>query len=204
VVPGLRTIINDNHLQVTQQLKLFLKEQGMEKVKNFNIQDLLALKTITATLSKMDELLEQFKLEFDENFGGYSKDASRSTQLKNECYINFVTLKFDNQEYWLNIGFFWWWSDDKEVPVIGLSVEFPHKKFERSDFINILKEELVNKNQWEFDGTHLQYHYISKYKPITDFITSEDDHLPAMRKFIQENLKTIYHLKKEQPNLFHK
>lgn len=204
MVPGLRTIINDNHLQVTQQLKLFLKEQGMEKVKNFNIQDLLALKTITATLSKMDELLEQFKLEFDENFGGYSKDASRSTQLKNECYINFVTLKFDNQEYWLNIGFFWWWSDDKEVPVIGLSVEFPHKKFERSDFINILKEELVNKNQWEFDGTHLQYHYISKYKPITDFITSEDDHLPAMRKFIQENLKTIYHLKKEQPNLFHK
>lgn len=50
-------IISERHLQITNELKKFLKEQGMEKIKNFTIQDLLAMKIIPETITKMDELL---------------------------------------------------------------------------------------------------------------------------------------------------
>src|SRR5665647_330392 len=106
---------------VTLQLKAFLKEQNMEKVKNFTIQDLLAMKTISETITKMDELLEQFKPDFEKKFGGYSNQASRSTRLPNNCYINYVTLNYQKTEYWLLIGFDWDYDD--EIPYLALTLE---------------------------------------------------------------------------------
>ena len=70
-------LIDDTHSQITNQLKTFLKDQGMEKIKNFTIQDLLAMKTIPETMTKMDELLEQFKPEL-------SSIKSNSTSLFND------------------------------------------------------------------------------------------------------------------------
>ena len=134
-------LINKTHNGLTQQLKSFLKEQNMEKVKNFTIQDLLAMKTIPETITKMDELLEQFKPAFQKIFGGYSKESSRSTRLPSGCYINYVTLKYQNIEYSLLIGFDW--NYEEEIPYLGLMIEIPKKKFEGSDLIEILNIELV-------------------------------------------------------------
>ena len=186
---------------VTLQLKAFLKEQNMEKVKNFTIQDLLAMKTISETITKMDELLEQFKPDFEKKFGGYSNQASRSTRLPNNCYINYVTLNYQKTEYWLLIGFDWDYDD--EIPYLALTLEIPKKKFEGSDLIKILEYELVNKKKWDIIDYDTIVHY-SALKPVTDFISQEEDNIPTMKKYIQENLKTLYQLQAKYPKLLRK
>lgn len=195
-------LIDETHSQITNQLKLFLKDQDMEKIKNFTIQDLLAMKTIPETMTKMDELLEQFKAECDKQFGGFSKDSSRSTRLPNSLYINFVQLNFNKSAYHLLLGFFWWWGDI-EVPVIGLSLELSIKKFENSELVEILDKELVDKHNWEFEDDGKFYFY-SSFKPLTDFITAEEDNIPAMKKFLQGQLNILYQIRKDFPKVFKK
>lgn len=195
-------LIDDTHSQITNQLKTFLKDQGMEKIKNFTIQDLLAMKTIPETMTKMDELLEQFKPECDKQFGGFSKDSSRSTRLPNSIYINYVQLNFDKLVYHLLLGFFWW-SDELEVPVIGVSLEISVKRFENSELVRILDKELLDKYDWEFEDDGRFYFY-SSFKPLTDFITADEDNIPAMKKFLQSQLNILYDIRKTYPKLFKK
>ena len=195
-------IIDDSHSEITNQFKTFLKEQGMEKIKNFTIQDLLAMKTISQALTKMDEVLEQFKSEFVTQFGGYSKDSTRTTRLPGNLYINYVNLEFERLEYYLLIGFFWWFPD-MEVPVIGISVEIPIRRFENSDLPQILDRELVDTLDWEFEDDGERYYYHT-YKPLTDFMISEEDHIPLMKKFLQGELNSLYALRNTYPQLFRK
>ena len=194
-------LINDSHSEITKQLKSFLKEQDMEKVKNFTIQDLLAMKIIPETLSKMDELLEQFKEEFKKGFGGYSDASSRSTRLQYECYINYVELNYQKVKYWLLIGFFW--DYEEEIPFVGLSIEIPTKKSEESDLKTLFDKELKSKKEWEFEDGDANIYYSAK-KPISEFITQEDDNIPAMKKFIEGHLKTLYELRQKYPKLLKK
>jgi len=195
-------IIKEYNKEITKQLKLFLKEQHMEKIKNFNLQDLLAMKTIPETITKMDELLEHFKPEFGKEFGGFSKDSSRSTRLPNNLYINYVSLFYDKAEYFILIGFFWWW-DELEIPYLGISIEIPKRKFENSEFLRILDKELIEKKGWEFADWDTEVYY-SAFKPLSDFITAKDDNFPAMKKYLYEQLKTLYELRKKYPKLFTK
>ncbi|MBX7204888.1 MAG: PD-(D/E)XK nuclease family protein [Bacteroidia bacterium] len=196
-------IIDDSHNEITRQLKIFLKEQGMEKIKNFNIQDMLAMKTIPETITKMDEVLEQFKPQFEKHFGGFSKDSSRSTRLPSSCYINYVTLNFGKIRYWLLVGFFWWWNEDIEIPHVGLSLEIPKKDYNGSELETILDKELVEKKQWELDEFETIYYY-SALKPLTEFITQEEDNIPSIKKYIDTNLRTLLDLQAKYPRLLKK
>ncbi|MCG9910447.1 MAG: PD-(D/E)XK nuclease family protein [Flavobacteriales bacterium] len=195
-------LIENSHNEITQQLKIFLKEQGMEKIKNFNIQDMLAMKTIPETITKMDEVLEHFKPQFEKNFGGFSKDSSRSTRLPGRCYINYVTLNWGKFKYWLLIGFFWW-DDEIEIPNVGLSVEIPKKEFNESQLETILDKELLGKKGWELHEYDTIYYY-SALKPLTEFITKQDDNIPSINKFIDSNLKILLELQSKFPQLFKK
>jgi hypothetical protein len=173
----------------------------MEKIKNFTVQDLLAMKTIPTTISKMDELLEQFKPVFEKNFGGFSKDASRSTRLINSSYINYVTLNFQKKPYWLLVGFFWY--DDIEIPYIGLSIEIPQKTLDNVGFTNILDKELIDKRDWEYEDFG-GIHYYNSIRPITEFITHQDDNIPNMKKYVESNLKNLLAIREKYPNFFKK
>ena len=200
-------IIGDQHLDITREFKKFLKENNMEKVKNFNLHDLIAMKSITESMTKMDELLEQFKPEFAKQFGGYSKDSSRSTGLSEGIYTNYSTLNYDKKEYWISIGFFWWQWDPKtdlpDVPEVGISIEIPFKKFEHSELIKILNKELLNTTDWKYVLDTSNYYYYSTI-PLTDFITMRDDNIPAIKKVLQERLNYLYELREKYPQLLKK
>ena len=195
-------LINKDNSQVTIQLKEFLKEQGMEKVKNFSIQDLMAMKTIPETMTKMDELLEQFKIEFEKKFGGFSKDSSRSTRLVENEYTNYVVLSYEKKKYILSVGFFWW-RKENEVPMVGLSINIPKKRFENSELLKILQKELIIKHRWEFEEDKSYFNY-SSFKPLTDFLTAAEDNIPAMKKFMMKQLETLYQLKASNTKLLRK
>jgi hypothetical protein len=194
--------INDTHGQIANQLKLFLKEQDMEKAKNFTLQDMLSMKTISETITKMDELLEQIKPMVIKTFGGFSRDSSRSTRLRDSCYINYVDFKFQNLSYSLLIGFTWWWGEEIELPYVGLSIEIPSKGFDGSELQEIFDKELYKKRQWEFDDYGLLYY--SAVKPLTEFIADQDDNIPAIKKYVESNLRTLFELKQRYPKLFKK
>lgn len=114
----------------------------------------------------------------------------------------YVQLNFDKSVYHLLLGFFWWWGE-VEVPVIGVSLEIPIKKFENSELVKILDKELLDKYDWEFEDDGRFYFY-SSFKPLTDFITAEDDNIPSMKKFLQSQLNTLYDIRKTYPKLFKK
>lgn len=100
------------------------------------------------------------------------------------------------------IGFFWWWSE-QEIPDIGISLEIPIKKFEHSELITILDKELVENNEWDFQEDGKNYYY-SASKPLTEFITNEDDNISAMKKFLQEKLNILYQVRTKYPELLKK
>ncbi len=193
-------IIDHSHSSITQQLKNFLKDQKMEKIQNFTIEDLLAMKIIPETITKMDELLESIKSEFTKLFGSISKDSSRSTRLPNSLYINYVVLKFNKLEYWVLIGFFWWW-EGHDVPYVGISIEIPKRKFDGSELVKLLNNELIKKRNWELDDgeTHIYYNAL---KPLSDFITGIDDNIPSMKKYLQQQLLALYQIKEKYPKVF--
>nr|WP_170857105.1 PD-(D/E)XK nuclease family protein [Algoriphagus locisalis] len=194
-------IITNTNSEITIELKKFLIEQGMEKSKNFTIKDLLAMQTIPETMTKMDELLELFKTEFMTEFGGYSKNSSRSSQFYYNSYLNYVALKFLSKVYKLQIGFFWWW-EDHELPYVGVSIELPLRSFKNSEFLRLLEEKLVKKHNWEFEENE-NFYNISSFLPITDFL-HEDDNNFEMHKFLQDQLQILYDLRFKDKRLFTK
>lgn len=69
----INSIINEKHTQITQQLKLFLNENEMDKVQNFLLTDLTALNTISITISKLDSIMEEIEQIFIEKFGHFTE-----------------------------------------------------------------------------------------------------------------------------------
>ncbi len=185
-------LININHNDITRQLKSFLKEQKMEAAKNFTIQDLLALKTIPGTIAKMEEILEPFRRRLIKEFGPLKKQETLAGK-----YNGYSTFSYDKKQFYLVVGF--WWDDDSEIPRFGLFFDLPKKKFENTILMDIFTKEFGNKKGWEIDD-----YTISFGKPITDFITQDEDNVPAMKRFIEVNLNTILDLRKKYPKLFRK
>ncbi len=185
-------LINSHHGVFTNQLKLFLEENKMNKENNFTIQDLLALKTIAETISKMDELLEQIKPIFTDNFGNFRRE-----QTLQGLYDGYSTFYFDKKEYYLISGF--WWDDESEIPMFGLWIRFPRKKFEATEIISILNKEF-SKSDWVIEENDSFHYYIQQ--PLTAFISDESDSISLMKKFIEENIIKILNLKKKNSLLF--
>lgn len=186
-------IINENNDSITKQLKIFLQEQDMDNVKNFSIQDILTMKTIPETLSKMDELLEQFKPIFEKHFGSFA----RENDPRKYYYDRYATFKYKSNPYYLAVGF--WWSET-EIPQFGLWFNIPKKKFENTDLITILTKELVDNNEWLLDDEELAT-YLMLMRPISAFMDKNEDCIPAMKKYVEQNLIPIFDIKDKYPLL---
>lgn len=182
-------IIDEENTQISKEFKSFLKENNMENVKNFSLQDLNAMKSISVAISKMDEVLEQVKPEFAKVFGAFSKDSSRSSRLWDNYYANFVTLKHKGVFYNIHVGFFW---DDPEteIPHVGISIGLPSKL---NNSILSSKLDTLERKKWviyEYD-IYPDFFYYTATKPLTEFIDKETDNVLAIKKFILEKLKDL-------------
>lgn len=182
-------LINENHNDITQQLKSFLKENNMEAVKNFTIEDLVALKTIPATISKMENILEELKPRFTKEFGNYSREKKLDW-----VYQGYSTLTYEKKEYYISATF--WWEDDDTIPQFGLYLVFPIKSFENTPIIELLNKEFKNKKGWTIDDSDGSFCYAIE-KPITDFITQDEDNLISMKNFVELNINTLTDLRKK-------
>lgn len=80
--------IDESNTQLSQELKSYLKDENMEESKNFTYSDVTALKTITGTIRKMNEVLDNITEYYDRKIGSLVKGSSpRSTGMKDEFYV---------------------------------------------------------------------------------------------------------------------
>lgn len=179
-------IINENNLQITQQLKLYLKDQNMADTNNFNYYDLSALKSIAGTIEKMDEILNGIKPMFYSYIGNFSKDSSRSTRLKESRYVNYYDLNYKGEYiYSIEAGFYWWNHD----VTVGLRIYIPNKtkdKFSKQ-IIEFVNENLVNWNEEVWDGAH-NYWY---EKSLAEFIPDNKDQIPEIISYLHNGIEEL-------------
>ena len=195
------SLITENNHQITNELKKYLKENGMEDPKNFSIEDLLAIKTISATLSKMNEVLFFFREEIRRNFGEPTQPSSWSSELIKNRYLLYKNLWFSGTEYTLSVGF--WWSEDKMPnPQFGLIISIPKKEIWTAQILDIFEKELdFEKSLWERkEKTKVKLCYLLPMSSILDL--KSNDHFSKIKEEINKGLNDIYSIKAKYPHVY--
>lgn len=188
-------LLNASKSFIATQLQKYLTEQGMSQDKNFSSYDLVALQTITSSISKMDEVLDGVQAYFTERFGKFSKDSSRSTRLKDGKYINYRDFFLPNHELGIQLGFGWHWEDGHTylyMSVWGFN-KLESSKMRKKELAKLLKDWEV----WDFD----KWWELGTGKKITEFF-SEQDQVPKMVEFLKESIDELYSAKQAKPELF--
>jgi hypothetical protein len=185
---------------ITQQLKQYLKDEGMDQSREFNHFDLAALQTISGTISKMDEVLDETRVYFHETTGlkELSKYSARSTVMRrDQSYsdVKYIT-SLDGYTYHLYIGFSW--REDDQV-YLQLCFLFPKDRSKNRD-VAYQKEfgaVLRTARPVEYVGSPgLEFS-----RPISSFM-GENDHLDAMIQQVKSWINQVAELKAAQPEKF--
>ncbi len=191
------SLISEKNNQITQELKLYLKNENMSESKNFNYNDITTLLNITDTLSKMDEVIDSVKEYFEKKIGKFPKESSRSTRLYNNSYFAYNIIKKPNYRFDIEIGFSWMAYEDVTVGIriwIPTAAKCTDAEKIKEFFENNLKD-------WDF----LEYsdgYYYSSSKFITEFIIEEEEQFPEIRKFLISNIDELFEIKKLNPDIF--
>jgi hypothetical protein len=163
----------------------------MAMVKNFTLQDFIVIKNKKETERKMDELLNYIRPLFVKNFGSFNTYSDFGV------YEGGVWLKYNSKNYWIGVGFFC--QEEEEIPYIELYIFLPQKKFENSEIVKTLTSEFKTKKDWEHYNDWVGF---GVGKPISEFFGSNDDNIPAMKKFVEKHLNTLVSLKRKYPKYF--
>ncbi|WKV11262.1 PD-(D/E)XK nuclease family protein [Marivirga harenae] len=185
------SLVNKNHSEITQQLKNYLKEENMDDTKNFNYTDLATLNSIATTISKMDEVLQHIKPAYVNSLGSFPA-TSKGTKLPDSWYGISHEKKFENFKFWINTGFRWYYGDD--IIYIGIRLWIPK---EATQLIESLKADLEATEE-PFENTESWVYYsedkaviIENYRFLSDYITKENDQIPAISQYFSKILEEI-------------
>lgn len=191
------SLIDKKNNQVSQELKLYLKNENMSESKNFNYNDILTLLNITDTLSKMDEVIDSIKDYFEKKIGGLSKNSSRSTRLNDSWYVVYHQVEKQEFKFSIDIGFWWWDNEDVSV---GIRIWIPKAtKYTETEKIKDFFEN--NLKGWDLECYDNSYTLmVSEF--VTQFIISDEEQFPEIRAFLKANIDELVEVKKLNPNIF--
>lgn len=176
--------------ETTQQLKIYIKELNMAESNNFNYQDLAVLKSIPASIRKMDEILDGIKPYFEKKIGSLSKESARSTRLKDSWYVNYHDIYIGKTlKYGVSVGFFWW---DNDIS-LAIRIWLPNKE-KNTDTTNYKQVFDKNLKNWELEEWDDCYNYWY-YTSVAQFIIDEDEQIPAMIKYLKIGIDELVELK---------
>ena len=191
------SLIDERNNQVTQELKLFLKNENMAETKNFNYNDIVSLLNITETLSKMDEVIDSIKDYFEKQIGALSKKSSRSTRLNDSWYVAFHEVGKPQFKFSIDVGFMWWYAD----VYVGVRIWIPKsEKYAETEKIKAFFDEKLN-DEWLLEDFSKAYTFTGS-KRVTEFVISEEEQLPKMREFLKTKINELVDLKKSDSDIF--
>lgn len=186
-------IINNNHSELTNELKDYLEEENMDDTKNFNFNDLASLTSISGTISKMDEVLNKIKPVYAKSLGSFPA-TSKATKLVDSWYGVSDSRNIENLRYWINTGFSW---DENNIVYVGIDFWLPN---EASALIARLKSALNSDEDDSKTGVWIHYENgtgvtIQNCKFLSNFITDCDDQIPEIADYLNNIIEDISHLK---------
>lgn len=201
-----KIINSENHL-FTTEFKIHLKELNMANIKFFNALDLAALKTMSATIEKMDDTLDALRPYYIQNFGSVSKKSARSTRLKDGWYINWQSFfKEKKMNFDITYGYYWFFEED-EIPCIGLRIWIPTygMNYKSNPFYKTFSKELkswISENPIEEIENGV---VIANYVHLSHFMTTSEneDQLKEIIDFFKnECINPIIKIKEKYPEIF--
>ncbi len=145
-------LISESHSEITKQLKSFLKENNMEKPKNFYKYktSLQRRKALVKLCQKWMNFWGDLNKSLKHVLVAIPRNQAVVPQLKNDSYINNVSFYYEKVYYELHIGFFWNY-EDVEIPNVGLCITIWEKYLSGSNLKSILDKELTNIKGWRFE-----------------------------------------------------
>lgn len=178
--------------KIIEEYLEFLRGEGMDSAGDFNFQDLIVMSEINSTISKMDECLDMVKPKLTELFGKpYEYDYERLKQVcKNNQYVMWSkNIVGENGYSEITIGFKF---EDNKMPVmiVFISVENGNSEFEKIKKMYTKQLEDI----FDFYDYCDAYIYYSFEKPLSDFISSENQN-EEICKWFTEKINVINELK---------
>jgi len=192
------SLINQKNRDITKEFKSLIKDENMSESKNFTYNDLAAIKNITGTIRKMDEVLDGIKEYYESKIGVLSKDSARSTRLKDQWYSTFQSFSDPlSHHFSVSFGFNWWW--DNQIYIATRMYLSTADKYKKTDYyLKLFKRGLKN---WEFEEFENCVTF-TDYKPIAQFIIDESEQIPAMVAFLKQGVDKLESLKIIDPKIF--
>ncbi|MBK1809502.1 PD-(D/E)XK nuclease family protein [Clostridium sp. YIM B02505] len=178
--------------KIVEEYLEFLRSEGMESAGDFNFQDLIVMSEVNATIAKMDECLDMVKPRLTEAFGKpYEYDYERLKQVsKNNQYVMWSrNIVGENGYSEITVGFRF---NDNKIPVmiVFISIENDNSEFEKIKKMHTEKLENVF-DCYDYDETYIYYSF---EKPVSDFISSENQN-EEICKWFTEKINIINELK---------
>ena len=190
-------IINKDNDSLSIEFKNLIKDENMSETKNFNYADLTAMKNISGTLRKMDEVLDGLKTYYEEKIGILSKDSARSTRLTEERYCNWQVFQISGEyRFDLEFGFNWWF--DEIYLSTRVCIHTAEKYKNTAKYNNLFKRSLKEWNVEEIKNFIIYENSL----PIAQFIIDEEEQIPAMVEFLKKNVNKLLTIEKNEPNIF--
>lgn len=167
----------------------FLEGEGMSSAGEFNYQDLIVMSTISSTIAKMDECLDNVKDTVINSFGKpYERDSERLKEIvKSETYKMWVNDIIGDNGSRIDIGFTL--EDGLEIPAPFLNVDlvvYPNN----NKFENIISKKDELQNLFDSDYSNDERILFSFEKPLCDFI-SKDSQITLMCDWFNEKIHEV-------------
>ncbi len=162
---------------VTKQLVNYLEEQSMSKNVILNVNDVLAIRTINESTSKLDEVLYHVKPNFQNVIG-----SSKFPNKLDGCY--WLSHSFNGVD--VKCGFNWFWPKDTGVTLMTW-LWIPEA---RTD-IELIKAQLIEIKRWDCwldeDDKGIVF---AKSKSVLEFI-EEEDQTKKMASFLKSGIDDL-------------
>lgn len=153
----------------------FLRGEGMASAGAFNYEDLIVMKNLTSTITKMDECLDNTKDILMKEFGKpYERDYERLKEIiKNEEYTMWSNDIVAGEKSYISLGFTISDGGDSSMITPFLHVDFciykENTKYEKvKEHLEELEKEFTE-NYSDNDKVLLSYE-----KPLVDFLSLEN------------------------------
>ena len=171
----------------------------MSDSKNFNYEDLVTLRNVTGTISKMDEVLDSTKVYFEKNIGTLSKDSAKSTRMKDAWYSTYSVFSKQGMYYFeIAIGFIWW-HDDVHVGT-RVYIATTDKYRDSKTYLDLFKKNLKGWEKSEYDDCVV----FEDIEPVAKFIIEEEEQIPSMVSYLKNSIDKLSNLKNNYVGIFAK
>jgi hypothetical protein len=174
----------------TEEVLLFMEQQGMAQTNRFTPLDVLTLANVQAVIGLMDSTLSgEIEAEFEKVAGSVKKGGTRRSQLVNKNrYIIYTGLA---NGMWCGLGYYLPDADLSGYPMLRTTVEIDYRAPKFRDIVQKMSEiaKIVGWNTYDLDSA-FRWAGIYRAKSL-EHLLHEADHVEAVKQEFRDQLSDL-------------